>query len=197
MNKKQIITITVITIIIMFILLVIFMIYRNSNNNNNLVSSPSVLNNTSFPTTSSQDKKYTSTDGTFEYTYPMSWKFRPGRDGIGLYPSNDFNYQDGNREIITIFSAPANNQSPEDWSKAFDGYGDNYKNARSININGNNAFTMTYESSYKQIFYIIKHKDLIIHITFRVIDNSKDIEIDNSKYLNDFESIVNSIKFLN
>lgn len=204
MNKKAILILgSVITIFILIIFVLIFIINRpnqdlnniTSNGNNNLVSSPK-NNVTSYPNLTITDRKYISSDNNYEYTYPSTWQFRVGREGFGLYPLNDPNYNDGNREILTIFSAPANNQTPEEWSKGYDGYGENYKDPQNIKINGYDVYNMTYVSSYTQVFYIIEHNNLIVHVTFRVKDSNTAV-IDNSKYLPDLMKVVNSIKFLN
>lgn len=163
----------------------------NTNINNSPVSSPiSQANN------APSLKTYKSTDSKYKYTYPSNWTFRKGREGIGLYPLNEALYSSGNIEIITIFAIESLDTA-EEFSKKYDGFGQNYSEGQNTKINGYEVYKFTYESSYKQLFYVFAHKGLIIHISFREKDSSRGENIDNSKYIKDVESIVNSIEFLN
>lgn len=198
-KKKLTLTLGLLIVIISFILLAVFIVNitsRVGNDSSDLVSFPTQITHTSKPVAIKSVNKYISNDNSYEYIYPLNWGYRNGREGVGLYPLDDTNYSNGNKEILTIFSAPSNGQTPEEWSKGYDGYGEGYVNQRNIKINGYDAYSMVYETSYRQVFYIIKNKELIIHITFRQKDNGSIENIDNSKYLSEVEEIVNSITFL-
>ncbi len=138
--------------------------------------------------------KYVNKEGVFEYTYPVTWTFADGREGIGLVPIYEKNKNNNYGEIVTIATVKTD-LSLIDWSKQYDGSG--YQVEKEMTINGYSAYYI-----FKQFpeltmeIYTFKHKNNIVRIDFRKKDSSSYTSYDFSQYEDDFISIVNSIKFL-
>lgn len=199
MNKRFIKIIILLILVLAAVSVLLFVIYfkflsrqEEPQDGNDVVGFP-----ISQPISSSNISINTYTDpkGRFKYDYPSSWTFSTGRTGIGLYPLDNPLYKSGNHEILTIFAAEGT-QTAEEYSKLYDGFGPNYNEGKNIKINGYDVYTFVFESSYRQLFYILAYNGVIIHISFREKDNSRGENVDNSKYTKDVEEIVNSIEFL-
>lgn len=134
-------------------------------------------------------------EGKFEYSYPSTWKFAKGRDGIGLYPSGEEKFISGNHEMLTIFSTPSN-KSPREWGREYDGFG--YEVEEDIVVNGYQTYYVEHTgSSFKDIIYVMSNNGLIARVRFRIQENISGIDYDYSKYLDSVTKIINSIRFLN
>lgn len=135
--------------------------------------------------------KYIHPSNIFAYNFPAGWEFTKGREHIGLIPS--VHKEVPLNEIVTIFTIKTD-KSLEEWSKEYDGSG--YKIEETKVINGYPVKYIFKESDALTMqIYTFKYQDNIVRLNLRQKDNSI-IQYDFTDYVADFESIVNSVEFI-
>lgn len=208
MASRKILLISIsVSFIALLTLIILLLLYFEKNRDSGSVndtyindsnSSRSNLPPISHPVNIDQTEKtiyetYTDSKG-FEYKYPENWRFRDGREGLGLVPA-DLCSINCSKEILTIGSrvTEEKNLDPKELAEAQFGIG--FSTGQMILINGKSTFYAIFErEEYTDITYTIVSEGVFVQAKFR---EEVLFGINTAKYRAEAESIIRSIKFNN
>ncbi len=135
--------------------------------------------------------KYSDPKG-FEYDYPEEWTYAQSREGIGLIPKEICKI-DCSREILTIGARITDKVAMDPKELTLAQFGLGFTTGEYVEINKLPAFYAIFQrDTFTDITYTIVGKNLFVQTKFRVELREG---IDTSKYKDDAELIVRSIKF--
>lgn len=175
----------------------------SSSTTQSFTSSPSTSASSSFPSFTTPAKTFTDTAKTVRFSYPSTWEItsNQGNYFYGMAPAevvDEWEAKTGNRGIsIFAFKLQDTNQSPKEWSDHNLGIG--YDIRQELKIQNYPAYyILNDKGSNIDHWYVVAHNGRLVLFNFRQVDRSSaETAADYSEYLNDFKSIVNSVKFLN
>jgi len=139
--------------------------------------------------------EYTHPSSKFSYSYPSTWEFVPKREDMGLRPKEYSGYS--KNEIITIIYFESKGSDLKAWAKTYDdGFDEDWIEKTIFN---KPALYYNYKSDKLDniIFYFGNGKDAVKIMFRKYYEYGVEGQKDNSRFENDFNSILQSFKFLN